>query len=498
MPYSSDAQRRWAHTDSAKKAGFPTEEFDKASKDKKLPEKAKKMSAGGIVDPTSESIQQPDEFTQGIKEGVNADMNEWQQKLQQVKDALMSQFSKPTPGMGSTLGTDTTGFQGLANQQAGIPKMAEGGITFPHKEKSGPSINEGSKHVNYADGGMPGLDDFSVDSPSNTANVPLAAPEASPAPEDYMARVAREHGAPVTPPPPTPSVPQFNPKVGLPPPPPPPMAAPVAQAPAPMPPSGPLGGQDPIAAYLAQQKAQIGQYGPDQMMQVQQDILKRQNSPGSLLGQGLAGAGDAIMQGVARAGNPGFLKTLQERQAGQGNQQLSTMEKAGGANLAQVEAKMKLDAIDPNSGLSKAAQKSYAPVLKQYGWSDSTIGKLSAQDMQQVSGLMSQYVGKNLEMHMKQMELAITARGQNITQAHNIATEGEEEAKTKLGAAEEIAKTPTVQRVENAIPGSLGGKAQAIVQNTAGISNIPPMYATNGQGHMITSADGGKTWMPVQ
>lgn len=40
MPYKSDTQRRWAHTASAKKAGFPTEEFDKASKGMNLPEHA--------------------------------------------------------------------------------------------------------------------------------------------------------------------------------------------------------------------------------------------------------------------------------------------------------------------------------------------------------------------------------------------------------------------------------------------------------------------------
>ena len=32
MPYVSDAQRKFAHTDTAKKKGFPTEEFDKESK----------------------------------------------------------------------------------------------------------------------------------------------------------------------------------------------------------------------------------------------------------------------------------------------------------------------------------------------------------------------------------------------------------------------------------------------------------------------------------
>lgn len=41
MPYASDAQRRWAHTDAAKKAGFPTAEFDAEERKKK---KAKHMS----------------------------------------------------------------------------------------------------------------------------------------------------------------------------------------------------------------------------------------------------------------------------------------------------------------------------------------------------------------------------------------------------------------------------------------------------------------------
>ena len=46
MPYVSNAQRRFAHTDTAKKKGFPTEEFDKESKGKKLPEKkGKKMKS---------------------------------------------------------------------------------------------------------------------------------------------------------------------------------------------------------------------------------------------------------------------------------------------------------------------------------------------------------------------------------------------------------------------------------------------------------------------
>lgn len=41
MPYASDKQRKWAHTASAKKAGFPTEEFDAEERKKR---KRKHMS----------------------------------------------------------------------------------------------------------------------------------------------------------------------------------------------------------------------------------------------------------------------------------------------------------------------------------------------------------------------------------------------------------------------------------------------------------------------
>ena len=45
MPYVSDAQRRWAHTASAKKAGFPTEEWDDKSRGKKLPERVNRYKS---------------------------------------------------------------------------------------------------------------------------------------------------------------------------------------------------------------------------------------------------------------------------------------------------------------------------------------------------------------------------------------------------------------------------------------------------------------------
>ncbi len=52
MPYKSDAQRKFFHTDTAKKAGISAstvKEFDQASKGMKLPKKKKKEKAAKSI-----------------------------------------------------------------------------------------------------------------------------------------------------------------------------------------------------------------------------------------------------------------------------------------------------------------------------------------------------------------------------------------------------------------------------------------------------------------
>lgn len=52
MPYKSDKQRKFFHTDTAKKAGITkgvVEEFDEASKDKELPERVHKKGKAGVI-----------------------------------------------------------------------------------------------------------------------------------------------------------------------------------------------------------------------------------------------------------------------------------------------------------------------------------------------------------------------------------------------------------------------------------------------------------------
>ena len=61
IPYRSDAQRRWAHTKTGMEAlGGPNKvaEWDKASRGKNLPEKAKQRGGGGLAKAAADAYRQ--------------------------------------------------------------------------------------------------------------------------------------------------------------------------------------------------------------------------------------------------------------------------------------------------------------------------------------------------------------------------------------------------------------------------------------------------------
>ena len=294
MPFKSDAQRRWGHTEKGEKAlGGPkaVNEWDQATKGRDLPEHVKQMADGGEVGDLSNLMeeQQPsakDQYLtnlgQGIKGGVNHDMDAVKEFLTKLYD------SKGVPEAGSTLGTDTTGFQGLAN------KAAQG----------------------YAEGGV--VDDG----------------------QDFLAKL--NNGTALTPPP---QQPQFNPQAGLPPAPPPPVT------PAPMP------GND-VSSYLAGQKAQLNRYGPEQQMAVSNDILGRQNSLGGRLANAGAGLGDALMAvgGKQSPGFQQNLQNRQNQQGALQMEALKGAREANVQNVEQGQKLDQMDPNSKISKATQASQ----------------------------------------------------------------------------------------------------------------------------------------------
>ena len=356
---------------------------------------------------------QGDEFTDGIKSGVNSDMDA-------VKDYLMQMFGgkdqimNGNPNMSPTL----PGLQNIANQQAG---------TLP------PAANEVSTDNGFAAGGVVG-DDGS----------------------DFLSKLNAGTAM-------TPQTPQFDPKAGLPPAPPP---APVAQA--------PLAPQNnDISGYLAAQKAKIGQYGPEQQMQVSNDILQRQNGLQGRVANAGAGLADALMQGVARAGSSNFQSNLQNRQNQQGQVQLDALKNAREANVQNVGAGQKLDEQDPNSTVSKATQASQGLTLAALGFDPKTISKMSASEIPAAISTLKDLGLKERELVVAKYKAQIEANALGETMKHNRAEEGLK--------GTELAQTAQNQKAEQGLKGQEIGAGmleksatEPLMSRLAGVVGLNP------------------------
>jgi len=366
---------------------------------------------------------------------------------QAIKDYL-AKHQNGNPAMGSTLGDKTKGLEMLANQAV---EPSTTSANMAQALRAGNTDAQAADQVDhYADGGV-------VDAPP----------------------------------------PQFDPNAGMPP-------APAA------PPVAPVGNADDITKYIGQQKQQLGNYGPEQQMAVSKNLLGAQNSTQGRVANAGAGLADALMQGVARAGNPGFQQNLQNRQQAQAGTQMEALKGAREANVQNVGANEKLDAQDPASPLSASKRAQNGPILTAMGFNPKTIGQMSAADMDTTMNLLKDFRGKDLEVAVARMKAQIEANQLHETSRHNVA---EEANKSK-----ELAQTGAHQTAEEGLKGQEIGAgeleksaAEPLMSRLAGMVGMNPagkalqdqalegtgnqvMTATNSMGHQIKSTDGGKTW----
>jgi hypothetical protein len=482
-------------------AGHPHDQAVAAALHNAHPNGGKNMDEGGPVFTEAPELHE-DQFTrgvqQGFKGGINNDLDSMKQAVADFVEKIHGNYIQ---GMGDN--GNLKGLQNVMNQKK-EPNMAGGGLTFPHKEKLGPGIDTTPEHK-YAEGGyatgeedLPELSSAisAPDSSSGTAVDPGDAAAAllsgynpyktKPTPTEIgpgMAGTGADYlknASEVLAKNPTPI---FNPKVGLPPTP----SPQVSSLPVPSTPQGfnpvpnPAIGQ--ANDYINQQKGLINQFGPQQQLELQQQLAQKY---GGLQGKGasaLGGLADALMQGVARAGNPGFQKEIIGQQQADITRQTEAMQKAREANIQNVEMTQKLDAQSPTSALSKLTQSSYKPLMSRLGYHDLT--GMSAAQIETVAKVAAEFGGKEMERLWQQARLAVE---QNL-----------KHEEMKLGAAKDIATEGVGTKIANALPGTAGNKAQKELESVAGIGEGPtPLYAQNAQGYMITSTDGGKKWTPVQ
>ncbi len=184
-------------------------------------------------------------------------------------------------------------------------------------------------------------------------------------------------------------------------------AAPASAPPPQLPGMPPDMTPDTLAPYLNQQKAQISKFGPQEQMALQNNLNARQNSFGNRATEGLKGFADALMMGVARAGNPGFQQQYQAQENQYAQDQKSTLDKARAANVQNVESGMTMDKMNPSSPLSKSSQDAYAPLFEKLGYPPDKIKGMSASNIDNTLQLMAAYGGKEIEAKIKEYELQI-------------------------------------------------------------------------------------------
>lgn len=206
-------------------------------------------------------------------------------------------------------------------------------------------------------------------------------------------------------------------------------------------------GPSDIEGYLGRQKEQMNRFGPDARMALQDQLNTRHNSFGNRATEGLKGLADAIMQGVARAGNPGFKQSYMESENRYGQDQINAFKDARTANLENVQGGMGLDQMDPQSELSKAKQASYAPLFQKLGYPPEALKGQSAANIDSSLTLMAQLGGKEIEAMIKQYELQIERMRLQATAGKNEQDAEIDKQKARADAAKEVLKNSANARV---------------------------------------------------
>lgn len=164
---------------------------------------------------------------------------------------------------------------------------------------------------------------------------------------------------------------------------------------------------DDLPTYLNKQRVSMNKYGPEEQMALQKSLTDRRNGLGYKVTSGAKGFADALMMGVARAGNPGFQQQFENQENLEGQQRMNTLQKANEGNLQRTQANMSLDTMDPSSALSKEAQNTYAPLFQKLGYPESALTNMSASKIENALSLMTQLGGAEIQAQIKEYELEI-------------------------------------------------------------------------------------------
>lgn len=252
--------------------------------------------------------------------------------------------------------------------------------------------------------------------------------------------------------------------------PPPQPVAPIAAQPK-LPGMPPSVGPSDIENYLGQQKQQMNQFGPTQRLDLQNALNARHNSLGYKATEGLKGLADAVMMGVAGAGNPGWQKNFQDTEQQNAENQIGALKDERGMNREDVSTNMEMDKMNPSSSLSKQAQAEFGPILsKTLGIQPNKLMSISAMDMMNVADLGMKYADVAAQEQLKEMTIKL----QTMLGLANVQNTAEER---KTNAAKDIIGTGSPYNPFNPTTVEQAKRAREVLSGIAGTSPNSPTPA---------------------
>lgn len=190
---------------------------------------------------------------------------------------------------------------------------------------------------------------------------------------------------------------------------------------------------DELEGYLNKQRSSIEKYNPDRQYDQEMSMLKtRTGLPMSLAHAGSTFA-DALMQGVARAGNPGFEQNLENREKEIGDEATGALERARKGTMEQVEAEQKIDMQDPKSSISNAYQQTFGPIFAKMGYNPADVSKMNAAQIGTAADLGVRYADAQTQMELKKAMLQVQTLTAMATMQNQKAERVADAAKTLEG-----------------------------------------------------------------
>lgn len=185
--------------------------------------------------------------------------------------------------------------------------------------------------------------------------------------------------------------------------------------------------------YLSEQKTAVNQYGPEQEKMVLDQILKDRNSLGETIKRGTIGFSDAIMQGVARAGNPGNLAAYDARKGKEEEMRANAIPALQEMNLKQVEGNQSLDRMSGDNALGASFQAPLAAFFRKAGVPEEEIAGMLANPAA-ARGVVDPFASLMGNEQKMQMELLLNQMQNNSNEKRAVLQSQSE--KEKLAAQE--------------------------------------------------------------